>query len=823
MKDSKRFDVLAGLLGIGVAIGMLDWAANIIHLPWSLNFSGAKEALLGKSSASTPSTNSSKISKPSSLPLNPTHTNLLNPWTSLVQKLLIFLAILWILLGMIQWYRKTSNHTLTSLSDFLVFRWPQITLGYLLSRPSLIQDAWERHALAQSGVSKPNNSSQFATPQALHRIEQILFAAMKGSDIKVEEEIGQGQNKRTLIRANVIAQWEGNGWRIQLNWPQGFQLDIYTKWREWGPNMAPIALRHYGYPALKGHVDDYGFLHINLEQPGMEIPIQQNTSISSQNESSETEIAKQQSPDNEEGPLREGGPPLSLLTLGKGAVGRPSEGKMAAKALEEALAVFQISGSVQVRGIGPSLIQLAIIPKRGLSPKMIISRADDLRMAAKGALPGLTLEGTDTEIRALVTRTNREIVFLRDLLAAGSPKNIDEKTIPLLFPIGVDLAGSPQWISLAKTPHLLIAGTTGSGKSVFSQSMLTALTFRYSPDQLKFILIDAKGTEMAFYEHIPHLFCPVISEAKEATAAIRWAVMEMENRNKEFKNTGCRDFEGYLRRGFTLPRIVIFVDELYDLLVGAGDLRKALEDYLTRIAQKARSAGIHLVAATQKPTVEAIPSLLKGNIPGRMAFQVSSRTESGVILDEIGAEKLIGNGDGLFKMPGRQKERIQSPFIDDNTELTAISKWWRKNTKQEYSIQKENPLKSMATKVVTKEKVEAPIKSSPLPEDNASTVSDASETVDEALPPIFLKRIENLEDKFSVLAGDDVWRMNSVAQNVVQICPVGAVLEEKQLALAFAVSEEVATKAIHQMSALGFIKILDGEKVLVQRWRFKHD
>lgn len=820
-ESSKQTDILAGLLGLVVALGMLNWAASIIHLPWTLNFSGAKAALLGESNLSTQSPNPAKDTIPE-------HNNLFSVWTSLFSKVLLFLIVVWLIIGIVLWYRKSSTHTSKSLSDFLVFRWPQITLGYLLNRPALIQDAWERYTLAQSGLAAQNSSSQFATPTALRQIEQILYAAMKGSDIKVEEEIGLGPDKRTLIRTNLVASWKENGWIIQLTWPRGFQLDIYTKWREWGPNMAPIALRHYGYPTLKAHVDDYGFLHIALDTPTASIPTQEKADDfpkAKEKETIEPENTLHQSSGSKEGPLRDGGPPLSLLTPGKGSVGRPTEGKVVAKALEEALSTFQLPGTVHIRGVGPSLIQLAIIPQRGTSPKMIISRVDDLRMAAKGALPGLTLEGTDTEIRALVSRTNREIVALRDLLAAIPPKNIDEKTIPLLFPIGVDLAGSPIWISLAKTPHLLIAGTTGSGKSVFSQSMLTSLTFRYSPEQLKFILIDAKGTEMAFYEHIPHLFCPVISEAKEAITAIHWTVTEMDTRNKQFKSAECRDFEGYLRKGYNLARIVIFVDELYDLLVGSGNLRRDLEDNLTRIAQKARSAGIHLVAATQKPTVEAIPSLLKGNIPGRMAFQVSSRIESGVILDDIGAERLIGNGDGFFKMPGRPKERIQAPFIDDNSELTAISKWWRNNLRRESKVsQEDNSLKFMAAKLEQKRKEQEPFdQRQPIAAIQEQPTSEIQEMDTDDLPPIFLKCLEGLEDKFSPLSGDDVWRMNHVAQMVVQVCPVGAVIEEKQLALAFTVSDDVAIKAIQQMSAMGFIKNQGGEKVLVQRWRIDHD
>lgn len=826
LKESKGLNVLAGLLGLAIALGMLNWAAGIIHLPWSLNFSGAKAALLGKSGVPTlPANQSETPVKTPAVSSFHANTNMFSSWTSLVQRILLFLAIIWVLIGTIMWFRKTSTRTRKSFSDFLALRWPQITLGYILNRPALIKDAWERHALAhQPGISKPNSSSQFSTPQVLRRIEQILFTAMKGSDIKVEEEVGQGSNMRTVIRTRVVANWEDNGWCIQLAWPRGFQLDIYSKWREWGPHMAPIALRHYGFPALKGHVDDYGFLHIPLEQPGMKMPAVENEDTFLQSGIIGTKIPEQQSLDNQEGPLQEGCPPLSLLKSGKGAVGRPTEGKMAARALEEALAAFQLSGAVHVRGIGPSLIQLAIIPQRGLSPKMIISRADDLRMAAKGGLPGLTLEGTDTEIRALVSRTNTEIVALRDLLAAGPPKNYDERTIPLLFPVGVDLSGSPIWIPLVKTPHLLIAGMTGSGKSVFSHSMLTSLTFRYTPEQLRLVLIDAKGTEMAFYEYIPHLLTPVISDAKKAMGAIQLAVLEMEDRNKQFKEAGCRDFEGYLRKGYVLTRIVIFIDELYDLLVGAGKLRNDLEDNLTRIAQKARSAGIHLVAATQKPIVEAIPSLLKGNVPSRMAFQVSSRTESGVILDEIGAERLIGNGDGLFKMPGRlQKERIQSPFIDDNAELTAISKWWRNKSKQGYMTQEENPLENRAAKVELEEKQKVALTNdSSLQETKESANPDSLESDNEALPPIFTRCVEGLEDRFSHLSGDDVWRMNSVAQNVVQICPVGAVLEEEQLALAFAVSEDVASKAIQQMSAMGFIKTFAGEKVLVQRWHLNH-
>lgn len=432
MKEpSNRMDLLAGLLGLIIALVMLNWAASIIHLPWTLNISGAKDALLGASSASTQQLNSVKaIPQTNSAHEASTYGNLLGIGTSLLPKLLLLLLFAWILLGIIVWYRKTSTHTTQSVRDFLVFRWPQMSLGYVFSRPELIQDAWNRHVLSRSEVSVSGASSQFGNPQTLHRIEQILFAAMKGSDFKVEDAIGHGQDTRTMIRTNVVATWEDHGWRIQLQWPHGFQLDIYTKWREWGPNMAPIALRHYGFPALKGHVDEYGFLHITLDQPETEFSKQPKADAffkTEEKEITESISATQECSANNEGPLREGGPPLSLLTLGKGAVGRPNEGKIVSKALEDALTAFQLSGTVHLRGIGPSLIQLAIIPQRGLSPKKIISRADDLRMAGKGSLPGLTLEGTDTEIRALVTRKTREIVALRDLLTVGPPENSNEK------------------------------------------------------------------------------------------------------------------------------------------------------------------------------------------------------------------------------------------------------------------------------------------------------------------------------------------------------------------------------------------------------------
>jgi S-DNA-T family DNA segregation ATPase FtsK/SpoIIIE len=251
-------------------------------------------------------------------------------------------------------------------------------------------------------------------------------------------------------------------------------------------------------------------------------------------------------------------------------------------------------------------------------------------------------------------------------------EGFQNSTDPLLVPLGLDVSGKPVTASIAKMPHVLIAGTTGSGKSVMLNAWLATFLFRTRPDELRLILVDPKRVELALYNGIPHLLSEVIVEPQKIIAALQWTVAEMENRNKQFAEVGVRNLDGYnkLEGIEKKPYIVFVIDELADLMMVAS---KDAEDYITRIAQMARATGIHLVLATQRPSVDVITGLMKANIPTRLAFNVSSMVDSRVIIDGPGAEKLLGRGDMLFLPPDQAKpRRMQGAFVADDEVASVV-------------------------------------------------------------------------------------------------------------------------------------------------------
>jgi len=357
-------------------------------------------------------------------------------------------------------------------------------------------------------------------------------------------------------------------------------------------------------------------------------------------------------------------PPLSLLSLhaGKRDTG---DVKKIAGTIEKTLQSFGIQARVSEINVGPSVTQYAIEIALGTKLSKITGLANDLALATEAPtgqirieapIPGRNLVGIEIPNKSL------EIVSLKTMLESPAMQKVKSK---LAVPLGLDVSGNPVIADLARMPHVLIAGTTGSGKSVLVNGIISSLLFRASPAEVKMILIDPKRVELTGYADIPHLMTPVVVEAAKAVSALKWAMKEMDRRYVQFADSGVRNIDAFNElSGFqALPYIVIFIDELADLMALAA---VEVEDSITRLAQMARATGIHLVLATQRPSVDVITGLIKANIPSRISFSVSSMIDSKVIIDMPGAEKLLGRGDMLFIPPDQAKPaRIQGAFISD--------------------------------------------------------------------------------------------------------------------------------------------------------------
>ncbi len=358
-------------------------------------------------------------------------------------------------------------------------------------------------------------------------------------------------------------------------------------------------------------------------------------------------------------------PPYNLLADKGGAPADRGDVKKNAGIIEKTLDSFGIQARVAEVNGGPAVTQYALDIATGTKIAKIANLQNDIALSLatrtgtvriEAPIPGKSLVGIEVPNHTL------EIVTLKSVLA--SPEMSKHKS-KLALCLGKDTASNPMIVDLDKMPHCLVAGTTGSGKSVLMHSFITSLLFRNSPSELKLILIDPKRVELTNYNGIPHLLAPVIVEPEKILSALKWAMSEMDRRYKLFQQVGVRNIQGYNEMsGFqSLPYIVIMVDELADLMMFAP---VEVEDAITRLAQLARATGIHLVVATQRPSVDIITGLMKANIPCRIAFNVSSMIDSRVIIDQPGAEKLLGRGDMLFMPPDASKPmRIQGVYVSD--------------------------------------------------------------------------------------------------------------------------------------------------------------
>lgn len=369
-------------------------------------------------------------------------------------------------------------------------------------------------------------------------------------------------------------------------------------------------------------------------------------------------------------------PPLSLLIDVEHQEADRGDVKQNAKRIEETLESFGIRAHVGEVNYGPAVTQYALEITMGTKLSRITALSNDLALALaaptgtvriEAPIPGRSLVGIE------IPNRRPEIVTLKKLLSSPLfSNNLD----PLLVPLGLDVSGKPQATSIGRMPHVLIAGATGSGKSVLLNAWISTFQFRTKPEDLRMILVDPKRVELTLYNGIPHLLTEVVVEPKKIISALNWTVSEMETRYKEFSKAGVRNLEGFngLEEVEKKPYILFIIDELADLMTFAPG---EAEDLITRIAQMARATGIHLLLATQRPSVEVITGLMKANIPARIAFNVSSMIDSRVIIDMPGAEKLLGRGDMLFLPPDQAKpRRIQGPFVTEK-EVTQLVKFLR--------------------------------------------------------------------------------------------------------------------------------------------------
>jgi DNA segregation ATPase FtsK/SpoIIIE, S-DNA-T family len=419
-------------------------------------------------------------------------------------------------------------------------------------------------------------------------------------------------------------------------------------------------------------------------------------------------------------PGRKGGyelPPLSLLDMPPAEHAQVDESALerSARVLEQKLADFGVEGRVVEVQPGPVVTMYKFEPGSGIKVSQIVNLADDLSMALRAAtvriqapVPGEAVVGIE------VPNRKREKVYLREIMEA---EEFAAARSQLTIALGKDISGRPMAADLALMPHLLIAGATGTGKSVSIHTMIASILFNATADDVRFILIDPKMLELSVYDNIPHLLVPVVVDPEKAAAALLWATQEMETRYRMMREMGVRNIDGYNRalgaagkvvelkpvnqvaegaggaRGSDdgepikhrrLPKIVIIIDELADLLLSEG---KTVERDITRLAQKARAAGIHLILATQRPSVDVLTGLIKANLPARISLQVTSRVDSRTILDSIGAERLLGAGDMLFMPPGSAKlRRLHGPFVSE-TEIRRVVDFLRAQGAPDYQME----------------------------------------------------------------------------------------------------------------------------------------
>ena len=355
-----------------------------------------------------------------------------------------------------------------------------------------------------------------------------------------------------------------------------------------------------------------------------------------------------------------------------------TEEKVDESTLEKILLDFGVEGKIKKVSRGPVVTLNEFEPAAGIKVSKIINLSEDIaRNTSSESARIATIPGSNT-IGIELPNSYRENVYLREIISSS---NFVKKDNKLPIALGKSISGIPIVGDLNSMPHLLIAGTTGSGKSVCINTIILSLLYKHSPDKCKFILIDPKMLELSTYEGIPHLLCPVITEAKRAASVLGWVVKEMESRYRLMTRVGVRNIEGYnSKHKLPMPYIVVVVDEMSDLMLVAG---KEIEGYIQKLSQMARAAGIHIIMATQRPSVDVITGTIKANFPTRISFQVTSKIDSRTILGEQGAEQLLGKGDMLYMSSANKTVRIHAPFVSEN-EIEKINNYLRSQAEPDY-------------------------------------------------------------------------------------------------------------------------------------------
>ncbi|HCD46860.1 MAG TPA: cell division protein FtsK [Lachnoclostridium sp.] len=398
-------------------------------------------------------------------------------------------------------------------------------------------------------------------------------------------------------------------------------------------------------------------------------------------------------------------PPLSLLKKGKTSVFSDREYKDTAIKLQRTLQNFGVGVTVTNISCGPSVTRYELHPEQGVKVSKIVSLADDIKLSLAAAdirieapIPGKSAVGIE------VPNKENQMVYLRDILEADGFQKHSSK---IAFAVGKDIGGQVVVTDIARMPHLLIAGATGSGKSVCINTLIMSIIFKADPEDVKLIMVDPKVVELSVYNGIPHLLLPVVTDPKKASGALNWAVAEMTDRYNKFAQYNVREIKGYNEKVESIkdiededkpkkmPQIVIIIDELADLMmVAPGEV----EDSICRLAQLARAAGIHLVIATQRPSVNVITGLIKANVPSRVAFAVSSGVDSRTIIDMNGAEKLLGKGDMLFYPAGYPKPmRVQGAFVSDSEVSKVVEFLTEQGMTADYNLEVESMITSAPT------------------------------------------------------------------------------------------------------------------------------
>ena len=387
-------------------------------------------------------------------------------------------------------------------------------------------------------------------------------------------------------------------------------------------------------------------------------------------------------------------PPVELLSVPKEIPGRVSDSELreTAARLQDTLRSFNVNVTMGPVTCGPTVTRFEVLPEQGVRVNKITNLTDDLKLSL--AAPSVRIEAPipgKSAVGIEVPNPEPSPVYFRELLEGDDFRKAKS---PVTFAVGKDIAGKRIMTDIAKMPHLLIAGATGSGKSVCINTLIMSILYKADPSDVKLIMIDPKVVELSVYNGIPHLFCPVVTDPREAASALNWAVREMMERYNLFKELGVRNISGYNQKiktvedpekaGYSkMPSLVIIVDEFADLMMVAS---KEVEDAVCRLAQLARAAGIHLVLATQRPSVNVITGVIKANIPSRIAFSVSSAIDSRTILDKGGAEKLLGKGDMLFFPSGESEPvRVQGAFVSDKEVSDVVEFLCEANEEPEYN------------------------------------------------------------------------------------------------------------------------------------------